>query len=1627
VDNHGLVPRVSKLGFCFLVFTLQAAPALSAPLPNIPFPEPEAPTTIFSTKLGDAEVDLNMSGSWDASVSLGSGLLLVPGLSPRLLDSFPSLETGFIFSQVPHLTASVVLLNKYFFDLSVVPNFTRNSLTLGYRGDPQEVIRSVFIGNGEIAIPPSGFLEIPGQATSSLGASALLVYGLSENQLLLRWDSTDEKTKTFLGSNELVEETIPPYSFIRGRFFFFPDQGVDPQSLVIYIEDPQGGTVTGGDGKRYRVAALNDAFTDASAGILSLTAQRKGRVLVYYTKDAVPIGTVSPSMGQNALPGETSGNLRDLGTSTTFNFTLSTYLGQDMTHRRITIPGTGTCLLLWEPGDASPFEMDASYPFTETPPADPSRILIRLQSKEPAGVPEAALGISFRSLPDEKRFVAFANPIFRADFKNMYPFPDPDGLIYGPPRDSLAGYLGYDIHVQLLTPTDSYVLEPNIVADSVRVMVNGISETRFQADAGSGKVTFLRDINPTDRIDIGYRVTSTGLSGGDLLFAWRDTLEFSDALKLSLSAGVRWNANPLSYSQKAYARSGTVLAQAELQGAGDNWSYSIQAGLAYTDPDTSGVLRLFGMEGNSLGVDLAEDNAFPAAPPLPGENGAPAALTQVNRGKLYYRDFRTYDALGGATLNPITWPEAPARTYPSETGGRMGPYNVSGSSAGPAQGQSLVFDFEVFPGEWVGAQLLPEAGGDMDLSTAQSITIRYQTPVIKGGSYQVFLQAGSLTEDINEDGVLQAEKAVTDAGFPFFDQAHGATLKAGGGPKGQGNGRLDSEDRDGNGILDVEEPARIVTISMGAPFNAASSEWRNFTYSFTSRERSMLANARQIRLLIVQSGGSEASGELLIDAVSIEGAAEHGAETPASSPTPGSVSIREIAESLSASDPGAGKRLQDIFPGVTSRLHPNGELQQVLEVLWGSPNPLTNPLVITAYAGQGTGGIQYDTVLFYLRPVNAAPSTVMGFSLVDPTGLGISWSLDVSSIPAGGWHEMKVSKTLGKIFMDGKEVGGLPPTFDAGYGSLSKLSITLNGSEGALSIDEIQMQDPEGAVGGAVDADLSYQVSGPILQVGGVQLLGDFSAHQRVSFVSSGFSSLYGIPYPSEDIFSQTELDAEAFFTKVTLDVLFREYAGNFTASGSHRITIPSFSFPVTLTDAFSLNYVGEFSRENIVSVTPGGGLALTLDVKSDGTQSILNQSWDGKLTISPFTPLSLSSELLLYQGLSGYPLPMDWYGASWVRGMDLILPWAGGSDVARREKLDFSLQIPLAPIGIQLSADALALSSGFSSFSRNQQNDLDLSLTLLMHLGADEANNLTVSLGYTRYISLVTNPQAGERFVSEAQSYGRLMSAQVPLFTVLPFFELFQDNSAVILPLWVEASSGIYSPRATVSLQRSYGSRLIDLLLPTSIDLTLGQDFKKAGGLSSTQMFILPKVSSHALNLFGRLGAYPFFPFARTDEYGVTFSASLSASRPQLFSWTEAILDVFASLTGLSDERITLTHSFKWEGANVPTLSDATRFTYVWTYHPAGGVPIPLLPSGFGGAGYFSHTESGGLTLMYSGSGSYHPLNCVFGHETALILPKNGSFKAHIEVGFDLENLVTGAFASRIGFQIGLEAKLSF
>ncbi|HEY9595544.1 MAG TPA: hypothetical protein VHE79_13785, partial [Spirochaetia bacterium] len=735
---------------------------------------------------------------------------------------------------------------------------------------------------------------------------------------------------------------------------------------------------------------------------------------------------------------------------------------------------------------------------------------------------------------------------------------------------------------------------------------------------------------------------------------------------------------------------------------------------------------------------------------------------------------------------------------------------------------------------------------------------------------------------------------------------------------------------------------------------------------------------------------------------------------------------------LATSDPGSADRLDAKFSTTYNRFHSTGDTNEALEI---------SDTVNATYSVKGylslsssdtyhsTGGIQYQTIVSYVRSVTAGTYT---FNLSDSSGVRIKWSLTLSA--DNTWHEVKVSRTDSTVTVDGTTVGA-PIKFDDSYGDLVSFTIDMPAAaSNLLYVDEVYCTDPLGSVGAAFVGSVTARFDGPIVSVGGVALLSNVVLREDATLISAGFSSLYGTPASAEDLSSRTHAEADIVFTHTSLDLTVRENGGTLDVYGAHSISVPTTSSPVGFTDTFSLTNAGGFSRENKISVRPGSFLAVTLDTTADAspdesdTTGQLSQAWQASLTATPFPALSLSSILNLSQVVSGYTLESDWYGARWLHEAGLVLPWLGGGDVQRKESFDLKASVPGSPVGLSAGASASVYGYTYSEGTFTQESKVSLSLGTQMQLGAPDS---TLSLTYARNLDVITAPTMGERFVTEAGELARLLSLQGYMLTNVPLAEVFTDNSASILSAWSSVTQGTYEPTLTLGLTRGYGSRLLDLFIPSSIDLSVGQEFEKESDLSQTLAFIRPRTTTRAVNLFGSLGAYPILPWLRTDEYSLSLSGSLDGSPTTTPILSTLSIEGLATLTGLSGQSLTLVSTLKRTQSTTDTadiaFSNDTQALFNWQTRPKGGIPIPLIAPEVASTAHLEHAENAELTLAYSSTETYYPVTVVVGHATSLVFEKYGTIKASLDLGFSTEDLGATGIAYRFAVRAALEAKLTF
>lgn len=1596
-------------------------------------PEQEAPEAIFETEIGDADVDFYLSGSWRIILGVSKCIRLASdgSVEPYPEGFFPGLELDKPFEMIPDLTVSVWLMERYFLEYSVLSleGFDENYFLMGYQGQEDEFLDHLYIGNRDIAIDPYLFLDIPEQDDSSIGAEALLRTGASSHELLLRSDNNQSESRLYIGKNLVSEEVVPLSGYIEGRFFKLPDQGVE--ELEVYLEDANG-DYSDTDGRHYRLAGVDDATLDSEEGLVFVKeAAAGGHVVVYYEEGGNSVGHAS--LGVGALCGVNGMKLDPTVGATQFAWGI-TYLGQLLDDRQVTV-NSRTALRLWMPGEFSPFEILSRYEFSQSPPLDLSQVTVEVVKK---GDRSQSLlqPVNFNFAPASRVFYAYHNSDLRGDFKNLYPFLmtpieidnlDSSNLLYGPERDAPPGYLKYELLVYHLTPVEEYQLETNVVHGSVSIKRNGMTESRYEVDYGSGLINFLTYIHPDDRIEITYRLKGGFLNNSDLLFAWGSRIPFSDSLNLELATGLRWNALPGSYTEKAYERTGTVIGSAFLQGEGEKLSFKASTALAYTNPDTTGTMRLLSMEGQDMEVGLSEDTAYPASPALNSDTFSPLDLLQSDRGRLFYRDYREYGDFGTSSLQSYTWSNYESWDY--ETGSKPGPYLAGGSSEGESSGQSLILDFEIDAiGDWVGCQI-PLASNQqvLDLSSLQSIFLSYRAIDVSGpGNFLIYLQIGDIDEDIDGDGTLDEEFSTLSDGFSFNDSANGVTLLVGGGPKNEGNGRRDSEDVDGNDFLDPEDPDWVLTVPDGlnehfADINTDTS-WQTFTALLGPTERAQLARSRGVRMIII--GQNACSGRVLIDRLALAGSDFWVDE---SAFTTGTVTVRQIEESQGLFKP--PEELEDAFPEVESTFHPFAEVQQVLEVDWQG-GVATDDWSLQGFTGSGVEGIDYRRIVHYARLPDLTNTPLLDFSLVDADNRGIHWQFDATVLSAN-WAKIEVDLDSKKVLLNGSEISGSSVTIDPSYASLYLFQVSLeDSSAGTLYLDELHLTDPRGAVGAAFGLDLDLNLAGELLYLGDYAVVSNLSLSEQAFFATAGFSTLYGRPLAASTVSSLTEVSCDLAFSETSANVQVEGVDGDFTLSGGHQVIVPNFSSPVHFSDSFSLKEVDtgrNIYRENTLDFTLPESLNFNLITSASSSSDMLTQSWQSGLDILALTPFLITTDLEYQRSKSGYSVTEEWYGSSWYRAYNLLFPWQQGLFLERKGGFDLGLSLDTEPLGADLTAGLGFQSYDFLSTSRKQKNDLDLTLLLPWELWAGTSKRLTVTPGYSRELQVVdTHGKTGD-LSNDFRVYAGDIEQQSYFFILLPFAELFSGTAKEdFTSASTDYEQAFYKPEASITVERLFSSRISDLFIPSFFEFSLDREFEKDGDLVQFMNNYYLKTQNNAVNLFGSYGAYPIFSFYKLDEYGAGLTLTLTYE-DNTFHSSDLLLENYVSFETENSSIFTLDNRFNHQHTDLISWSDEVQLSYKWFVYPPDGVKLPLVPRSVEKDGYYNHQESLAVTMSGEESPySQHPFNIVLKHETFIIFPEQGLIKAEIAMGLDRETSSDENYWL-LGIRAGIEGKIEF
>ncbi len=480
-------------------------------------------------------------------------------------------------------------------------------------------------------------------------------------------------------------------------------------------------------------------------------------------------------------------------------------------------------------------------------------------------------------------------------------------------QDNIYEYSKYRIRVDYYRDARTFQLKHfNIIPDSVTVKINGaeLSKTLYSVDYTSGYLVFSDPNNPyinseTDieiryeylpldgqtnsfvgGIRADYAVTENLNLGGSVLYAKSSTGEtIPDVDNAPTQTTLLEGDALLSLDEKAFKKIGKFLTKKETKRVPIEFKAYGEYARSYKDVNTFGKALIDSMDtsDDSVSLSMSEKDWILAS--------MPSGATQADRAMLnyyYYRNPSDPEKLYGLSFSPkqISYSVKP------------GPFNVATghvdtSLLSSSSQISMVMDFDFSSGDYASIVTRKLTSTSVDLSGLQYVEIwyRYEGEATTD-SLDFFLDIGSINEDSDGDGSLDTEDSnyngyidsdpdsgySEDRGYEFNGNN---TTRVGSGPKlssaTRGDGILNSEDINKNGVLDASENAYSVPGTNTSPaslsLGATGSTWQRARIyidpsSLSLSEIETLKDAEAVRLTVRRNAANVGTGgRLFIDTI----------------------------------------------------------------------------------------------------------------------------------------------------------------------------------------------------------------------------------------------------------------------------------------------------------------------------------------------------------------------------------------------------------------------------------------------------------------------------------------------------------------------------------------------------------------------------------------------------------------------------------------------------------------------------------------------------------------------------------------------------------------------------------------
>jgi hypothetical protein len=1045
-----------------------------------------------------------------------------------------------------------------------------NTYSVLYKGRDNEFVKEASLGNKYQSIEGSRYIPIDQGNPDSFALRGVAGWNNFTLEGLFRYEVALEGNKRFQGFRKSVDLRLLDVEYARGRYFMLPDKLIDEGSLLLYATASQAADIVVG-GKNFRLLTRGvDYDFDNTLGFLylkealALTAD----LIVYYTRGIDKVGDAA--LGLNAI-------IVNDGTRANFNKTDSRF---DDEYFVIATepPFVGrTYLYLKKEAFNSYWELRNVYALSELEGQTVTDLTIELLYTENSGINDNYGGLLGNYTIDAAR--ALIKFEFNDGTGRFYPRPFPGDQPFSPPytppdadnpfddTNPIYGGLNYPtadrsintLHVQYSYEATSFFLDLNLVPGSVTVTVNGavLDPSKYDVDSAMGVVTFDTGvIDSSSDIVMTYKYNPFG--GGDK--------------RLFGALGVTYDAGPLRVKNLSSFRTGLPGQEAPEAGTelprefknatefsldfekgdeGRGLYGSLKGGFAFSLANRNAY-------GSAIVADMEKDESFFELG-LSDGNWVLATISSIlpglgptSRGSVLYKNYWEKTTFEGDVLRGLSYSNPRVFAYPD----KAGPYNVADELV-EVDDRSLVIDYEL-PALSTNAFVTVVAPiAQENLSGYERFNMILEWQGVSNTPVELYVELlRSYNEDLNgngvPNGVPDGESTINDPGFAITPDG-GTPTRIGSDRDGNSNGRLDSEDLNGNNVLDKAETALTVAIIPLDPdagrdyytVTQGDKSWQNISVNINSlieSKKDVFQYANALRITVRADGPIPASpatvGKIVIDKIWFSGSGV----------------VNESADYLSISDVSVDEdpevranAFSKRYPGVYEELHGsssyrtrNDYLEKVLKVKFDSTPPapaLNGEATLARRFGAPADLSFYNEFKMYLyRPASPAIPPGLDFTLKFASSQGetLSTASPIQSEDTlTGWNEISVAlKPPYAVKLNGNEVTTLSKT-----GSLqvlkrvSKVQFGFFASAPPVTdsftiwLDEWHVTGSEGTFDKAYFAEGSVGYTGAAVSIGGFAIVEDPALDAGIERREGGFTE--DPEYRSDRYF--TDMNARLF------------------------------------------------------------------------------------------------------------------------------------------------------------------------------------------------------------------------------------------------------------------------------------------------------------------------------------------------------------------------------------------------------------------------------------------------------------------------------------------------------------------